>query len=148
MLFRSHSRTPMQWDSSRNAGFTSGTPWFDVNPNYTEINVELQEDDPASLLSFYRKILKVRAREDLQDVLIFGKTIPEYRRMPGIFAYRWEFESRILLIISNCNCKKAALPMEYGKAECIVNNYGDFDWNGNQITLYPFQSIVFLISDR
>ncbi|MEY8494687.1 alpha-glucosidase [Lachnospiraceae bacterium 29-91] len=145
---REHSRTPMQWDSSRNAGFTSGTPWFDVNPNYTEINVELQEDDPASLLSFYRKILKVRAREDLQDVLIYGKTIPEYRRMPGIFAYRREFESRILLIISNCNCKKAALPMEYGKAECIVNNYEDFDWNGNQITLYPFQSIVFLISDR
>ena len=69
----------MQWDGSENAGFTTGTPWFAVNPNYTWLNYEAQEKDPDSLLHFYRKLVSVRRRPDLEETFIYGRLIPVYR---------------------------------------------------------------------
>ena len=57
---RDNARTPMQWDDSENAGFTTGTPWLKVNPNYREINAAAQTDDPDSVFSFYRRLIALR----------------------------------------------------------------------------------------
>lgn len=57
---RDNSRTPMQWDQSTNGGFTNGTPWFPVNPNYKTINVEQQIHDPQSILQFYKDLIQLK----------------------------------------------------------------------------------------
>ena len=60
---RDNARTPMQWDSSPHAGFTTGTPWLQVNPNYTKINAAAQERDPCSILHFYRRLIALRREQ-------------------------------------------------------------------------------------
>ena len=62
---RDNARTPMQWNADKNAGFTTGEPWIKVNPNYTEINVEAQENDPGSVLNYYRALIQLRKDQDV-----------------------------------------------------------------------------------
>lgn len=62
---RDNSRTPMQWDANEHAGFTTGTPWFPVNPNYVDINVAQQEQDPKSILNFYKELIRLKKSDDI-----------------------------------------------------------------------------------
>lgn len=145
---REHSRTPMQWSSADNAGFTSGHPWFEINPNYQEVNVEKQLNNPDSLLSFYKKMIAVRSREDLQELVIYGETVPQYREVEEVFAYTRGNGSRVLLVVSNCCSQQIDLPVTYQCTECIVNNYDDLLLTDNQLTMHPFQSIVLIANSE
>ena len=66
---RDNARTPMQWDDSKNAGFTSGTPWIKVNPNYKEVNAAAERKDPDSVFCYYQKLIALRKRE---AVMVYG----------------------------------------------------------------------------
>ena len=77
---RDNARTPVQWNAEENAGFTTGTPWFHVNPNYKEINVAAEESDPNSLLNYYRKIIALR--KQYKEAAIYGK-YKEYAKCNG-----------------------------------------------------------------
>ena len=79
---RDNARTPVQWDSSPNAGFTTGIPWLMVNPNYREINVKAQEQDKNSLLSFYKQMISLRKNKDYKETLVYGDVIPFERETP------------------------------------------------------------------
>ena len=81
---RDNARTPMQWDASANAGFTAGTPWIDVNPNYRQINVREAQADPDSILHFYRKLLALRQRLEVLRSGTFRLLLPEH---PQLLAY-------------------------------------------------------------
>lgn len=118
---RDNARTPMQWSAEENAGFTEGTPWIDVNPNYTVINAEAEQKDEDSVFHFYKKLIRLRKRE---RVLIDGKydvLLPEH---PEIFAYtRTDGHSRLLVI-----CNFAAhevrydLPENWEEGELLLRN--------------------------
>ena len=95
---RDSARTPVQWDDTENAGFTTGTPWFHVNPNYRQINVAAEERDPDSILNFYRKALALRKSN---DTLLFG-TYREYQAWSNRrYVYERTYGSdRYLILIS------------------------------------------------
>jgi oligo-1,6-glucosidase len=88
---RDNARTPMQWNSGANAGFTTGKPWLGINRNYTHVNYESQKNDPDSVLSFYKKLIKLRSRN---ECLKSGAFIPVYADT-RIMAYRRELHGEV-----------------------------------------------------
>ncbi len=81
---RDHTRTPMQWNTSANGGFSEGTPWLKVNANYPTINVESQQDDPSSVLSFYKRMIALRKQN---EALVYGTFSPVFMRSANTFCY-------------------------------------------------------------
>ena len=84
---RDNARTPMQWNGAKNAGFSEGTPWLTLNPNYTKINVEEQEKRDDSVLSYYKKLIALRKNEAYREIFTYGKFAPAYEDCAGILAY-------------------------------------------------------------
>ena len=80
-LSRDNARTPMQWNTEKNAGFTTGTPWLKVNDNYTEINMETQDADPDSVLNYYRKLIALRKSPAYKEVFTYGEFMPVYQNL-------------------------------------------------------------------
>ena len=143
---RDNARTPVQWDNSNNAGFTTGTPWFTVNPNYTKINVAEEEKNPDSILNCYRKLLKIRKEN---DVLIYGDFKLYYRKSKKWFVYSREFEGKKALIICNFTNKdiKAKIPKEFdlSKGKMLMSTYVYHNEliNGKYIAK-PYEARVYL----
>ncbi|MDR1826849.1 MAG: alpha-glucosidase [Methylobacteriaceae bacterium] len=107
---RDNSRTPMQWDASKNAGFTSGTPWLKVNPNHTTINVDEESRDPKSVLNYYKQLIALRKRF---PTLVYGATTPVLPDHPRLVAYtRHDAKSRILVL-----CNASNRPSRYHNPE-------------------------------
>lgn len=100
---RDNARTPMQWDNTENAGFTTGTPWAKVNDNYTEINAEEENQNPDSVLNFYKKVLKIR--KEYADVVRDGKYIPVNIKDNNVFSYIRDNGKQKLLIICSLSPK-------------------------------------------
>ena len=104
---RDNARTPMQWNASENAGFTTGTPWIKVNPNYTEINVEAQEQDPHSILNYYRQLVSLRKRLDVIRDGDYQEILPDW---DNIFAYARDDGNHRLTVLCNFTGEEAAYP--------------------------------------
>jgi len=137
---RDSARTPVQWDDSENAGFTTGTPWFYVNPNYKEINVAAQESDPNSLLNFYRKAIKLRKS---LSVVRHGDYSLYYPLSSTHYVYSRETADEKLLVVCSFSGKVTSLKIPAGfdlsTAELILTNYD------NPIKkLQPYESRVYL----
>lgn len=112
---RDNARTPMQWNSSDGAGFTTGTPWMILNPNHTEINVEDEQKDAASVLHYYKKLIALRKNPDYADALVEGRFAPADAYMdehPDIFAFYREGESQRILVISNWGKERVTVPVK------------------------------------
>lgn len=101
---RDNSRTPMQWDASPNAGFTSGTPWLKVNPNYPTINVARQEADPDSILNYHRRLIALRKAE---PVLVHGRYALLLENDPQVYAYTRTLGSEQIVVITNLTGREA-----------------------------------------
>lgn len=132
---RDHSRTPMQWDASPNAGFSTAEPWLRINPNYEEINVAAQLRDPYSILWFYRKMIWLRKQ---QDVLIYGNYELQEVGHESIYAYTRTNEDKTILIITNLT-EYACYWDEPESANCILHNYQQLDPK----QLLPFEARVY-----
>lgn len=107
---RDNARTPMQWDTAQNAGFTTGKPWIDVNQNYHYINAKQQKDDDTSVLNFYRKLIALRKSI---DTLMFGKyelLLPQHEQ---IYAYIREDKKNSYLVICNLSNRQAVAGFPY-----------------------------------
>ena len=137
LIGRDNGRTPFQWNSSENAGFTTGKPWLAINPNYTEINVETEEKDENSPLNYFRRMIKFR-KENIE--LIYGDAEYYDLENENVFAYSRAFDGRKLLILINFRETKAAanVPFEINNAKVLFGNYADFDG-----TLKPYQAVIF-----
>ncbi|MFI3175143.1 MAG: alpha-glucosidase [Bacillota bacterium] len=133
---REHSRTPMQWNGKKNAGFTEGEPWFSVNPNYKKINVEAQLADKNSLLQYYKDMILLRKRYEYP--FVYGRFIPIFEEVKGIIAYKRED----ITILNNCTSKKVKLDIHIPMV--LLSNYDDVETEGDSVVLQPFQSVVFL----
>ena len=141
---RDNARTPVQWDNTENAGFTTGKPWFTVNPNYREINVAAAEADPDSLLHFYRKA--IRLRKELPAVR-YGK-YREYFRFSGKFyVYAMESESQRVLVICSFSHEaeyfRAPKNYDLAKGRLILYNYGTA-LRKNGFTAMPYETRVYV----
>ena len=121
---RDNARTPFQWDGSANAGFTSGTPWLKVNPNYTRINLEAEKNDPSSVFSFYKKLISLRKDERFSDIFTYGRLVPWLAGRPGVMAYIREIpgQPERILVIADFGREPQTLPLPPGCAEILLCN--------------------------
>ena len=140
-LGRDNARTPMQWNDNVNAGFTEGTPWMKVNENYHKINVTEQENDPSSVLSFYKKLTRLRRNPKYQDIFAYGNFSPLYEDIPALIAYTRKKNQQTISVIVNFKNKCQSIPSVTGK--CILNNNNTLLTKENQLLLQPYQAVVF-----
>ncbi len=118
---RDNARTPMQWDDTENAGFTTGTPWISVNPNYKEINAKAETSDPDSVFHYYKKLIALR-REN--PVMIYGSYEPLLEDSEELFVYTRTLDLEKLLTVCNFSDKEASftIPYEFVGAGCLISN--------------------------
>lgn len=138
---RDNGRTPFQWNDSANAGFTTGKPWLQVNKNYTTINAAKEENDPNSVLNYFRKIVQLRKAD---KILVYGKYTLVDKTNPDVYAYTREQDGRKLLILLNFSKKRApfASGVDLSKATCLISNYTTAS-KGR--TLQPYEAAVWRI---
>ena len=111
-MSRDNARTPMQWNGEKNGGFTKGTPWLKVNPLFKDVNVEAQEQDPDSVLNYYRKLVALRKSDELKEVFTYGKFLPEYENMDGVMAFYRKNESKCILVAANFGKDAATIKLK------------------------------------
>lgn len=139
---RDNARTPVQWSAEKNAGFTTGTPWFHINPNYREINVEAEEQNPDSLLNYYRKLLPLR--KQYKEAAIYGRYEEHLKGSGKLYVYdKIGEDGSKLTVISNMSDKpvSAARAKKYVPegAVQIIANYG----GSMAETLKPYETRVY-----
>lgn len=148
---RDNARTPMQWDDTENAGFTTGTPWLGVNPNYTEINARSQLHDENSVFHYYKKLIQLRKENSIFVEGDFTLLLPEDE---NIFAYVREYEGRKLLVTANFTDKEVECPLlkEWGvpvsedgadksrdNGVLLIHNYSDLP---SRQKLRPYEAMM------
>lgn len=119
---RDNGRTPIQWNSEENAGFTTGTPWLAVNPNYREINVEAARKDPDSIFNYYKKLIELRKTK---AILVEGKYEPLLLEDENIFAYTRTDEQNAMLVVCNFTDKEVSCELlkDWADGEVLISNY-------------------------
>lgn len=137
---RDNARTPMQWDESRHAGFTKGTPWIAVNPNYREINAAREMADPDSVFRYYQKLIRLRKEYPVFADGVFSLLLEEDEQ---IFAYTRTDEESELLVWANFTDRPAQCtwPEEWKEAEVLLSNY-DSSMKANE--LRPYETVMMI----
>ena len=140
---RDNARTPMQWDNTAQAGFTAGTPWLKVNPNYTKINVREQEQRKDSVLSYYKELIALRKSEDFREVFTYGEFIPLLEEEEGILAFVRKTDDKVVRVIANFseNEKKVQLGDNL-KSLILLTNVAKEAIQGNSLCLQSGQVVV------
>ncbi|MBP9479746.1 MAG: alpha,alpha-phosphotrehalase, partial [Sebaldella sp.] len=139
---RDNSRTPLQWNSEKNSGFTSGVPWINTAANYKDINVEKALENKESIYYFYRRLIKLRKEE---EILIEGKYEDIDIENKNVYAYKRSFKNDELIVIANfysteCNFNISDNLLEY---KILISNYNNIRLDSsNIIKLRPYESIM------
>lgn len=118
---RDNARTPMQWDSSDNAGFTTGKPWLKVNPNFKKINVELEDKDEHSVLNWYRKLIALRKSKDYGETVVYGEFIPFMPDKDRLMAFYRKGE-KTLLVLGNFSNEPRVIPLPSAIKKVVLDN--------------------------
>lgn len=139
---RDNSRTPVQWDDSENAGFTTGTPWIMVNPNYTEINAKEQMARPDSVFHYYQKLIRLRKEYDIIPYGRYELLLPED---PDLWVYTRTLEEKTLLVLCNFSEAEHQVMLPEGlcakKGRILIGNYKD-QKPAQEILLRAYESMV------
>lgn len=142
---RDSARTPMQWTDEKNAGFSTGVPWFFVNENYKQINVREQENDPDSILNFYRKLIKFRKEH---PVALYGDYRELYPEDKNLYVYERSLNGQRLLVICSFTAEQLRFEAPEGvdltEGVAVLSNY-DFNFViANGFTTRPYELRVYL----
>ena len=140
---RDNARTPVQWSSEKNAGFTSGTPWLKVNPNYQEINVAEQQGREDSVLNYYKQLLALRKSPEWSEVFTYGRFVPVLEDEENIFAYERRGEDRSALVVANFGLSDREVLLPSGAGEkVLLSNLADVKLADGRLELLPGQVAV------
>lgn len=139
---RDNARTPFHWDDSANAGFTTGTPWLPVNPNYTQINAKDQTRRTDSVYSWYKELLSLRKSPEYQEAVVYGDFIPYKAEQKNLMAYYRKGTQKTLLVIANYQkeAQDVKLPAAYKKV--LMNNLSELDKNSDTLHLEGYQVVI------
>lgn len=145
---RENARTPVQWTDGKNAGFTTADEaWFNINPNYKEVNVEAAEKDENSLLNYYRKLIKFRKEN---EIVIYGDFKQYYKLSGKLFVYERNYEGKKLLVINSFSDDpvkfKAPEGIDLAKGELVLGNYDVLDPSLNTFDTKPYETRVYLFN--
>ncbi|MGF1824514.1 alpha-glucosidase [Vibrio splendidus] len=140
---RDNARTPMHWNNQTNAGFSEGTPWIELNPNYPEINVESALADPGSIFYHYKTLIELRKAH---PAIVYGSFIPVFEEHDKVFAYVRELDGEQLFVVCNFSGDSLTLdvPEQYRTqtATCLINNYGEVSSLDTQLNLAPYEAFT------
>ena len=144
---RDNSRTPVQWNEEKNAGFTTGTPWINIANNYREINVERALENKDSVFYHYKKLIELRKNE---DVIAYGDYIQFLEDHPKVYAYERNYNGEKLLVINNfygeeclVDLSKEIEGLENYNKSILISNYKDSTLDLLSLKLRPYESIVY-----
>ena len=139
---RDNGRTPFQWDTTTNAGFTTGTPWLKVNTNYKYINVATEINDKNSPLNYFKKMIQLRKNN--KELFVYGKYELIDKANPNVFAYtRTSAKEKILILLNfNKEISSFALPQGYSLGDELINNLQPLKLQGSDISLQPYQACI------
>ena len=137
---RDNARTPMQWDDSAYAGFSTAEPWIMVNPNYTKINAKDQVSREDSVFKYYQKLIKLRHESDL---IVYGTYDLILDDDKDIYAYTRTLEDEKLVVYCNfsANTREVEVPAEFTDGKILISNYTDAKAD-KKITLRPYEAVV------
>ncbi len=139
---RDNARTPMQWDSGENAGFTTGNPWIPVNPNYKTVNAKAQVNDPDSVYNYYKKLISLRHNSDL---IVYGDYTPVMEEDTEIFAYIRSYQDEKLFVIANFSNHEREMELgEFANGRVIISNAG-VKSVAEKITLSGYEAVAVAI---
>ena len=141
---RDNGRTPMQWDNSENAGFTTGTPWLAINKNYTEVNAKQCLEDENSIFHHYRKLINIRKNN---DTIIYGDYTLLCPEDKNIFAYTRELNKDKILVVCNFYDKEVTFSFDgdFNYADILLSNYKDSSTLIEKLSLRPYEAIIYRI---
>ena len=140
-ISRDNARTPMQWDDSENAGFTTGTPWIRVNSNYPVVNAKAQINDPDSVFSYYRNLIRLRHEN---EIIVYGDYELLEPEDEKLFIYTRSLNGKQLMVLCNFCEETVAVPESVTEkilpeAEVMIGNYKE---NKKEI-LRPYEAVVY-----
>ena len=138
---RDNARTPVQWNTEKNAGFTTGTPWLEVNPDYKEINVESQLTDSSSLLSFYKKMTALRKTQEYKDTFVYGSFKPYKEDQENLIAYT-RTEEKNILVMGNLQSQSRNVELPGEVKNVLLNNQEEVQIKNGTISLNPYQFVI------
>ena len=142
-MSRDNARTPVQWNGEEHAGFTTGTPWLKVNPNYKKINVADQEKDENSVLHYYRKLVAARKSDAYREVFTYGEFVPVYEDSDSVMAYYRVLGEKRILVAANFGKERVEIPLEYPVKQIVLSNKaGASSIKENLLTLQSCEVIV------
>lgn len=138
---RDNSRTPMQWDNTMNAGFTTGKPWIKVNENFSEVNAASQIEDDNSVFNFYRKLISARKAN---PVMVYGNYMDVSADSDNIYAYTRTLDDVNWLVVLNISDSTASFSYDnLHNARQIISNYDSFDLNDDRLTCPAWFAAIF-----
>jgi oligo-1,6-glucosidase len=144
---RDNARTPMQWSAAPQAGFTQGTPWIEVNPNYTEVNVEDDQASSDSVYHYYQSLIALRKR---YRAIVHGDFIPVLEQHDKVFAYlRTEGETR-LMVVANFSGESLTVDLSefnQSSAEVLLSNSGITTFDFNEVEFKPYDAYMIKLSE-
>ena len=139
---RDNSRTPMQWNSGKNAGFSDGEPWLQVNPNYKQINVEAQEAETGSILDYYKAMIQLKKNH---DVFTYGKYELIADDHPAVYAYTRTLAGVKAVVVTNLTGEEVEFTSEepLNVEDLVLSNY---DVTESSV-LHPFEARVYVVNE-
>ncbi len=137
---RDNARTPVQWDDTEQAGFTTGTPWIPVNPNYKEINAKSETADPDSVFHYYKKLIALRKEN---PIMVYGKYEPLMEDSEELFVYTRTLDDKKLLVVCSFTDQDTVftIPEEFVGSSCMIANMEN-DYSKSDITIRPYEAFV------
>lgn len=142
---RDNARTPMQWDESKNSGFSVSKPWLAVNNNYTEINVSTQKEDSQSIYNFYKKLIYIRKNSEFSDILREGRINQILKEYDSLIAFERTTDSGKLHVLLNYSPVPTDIIYAHEIRSCVITNYESHLYKDRKLTLRPYEAIVFEI---
>ncbi|SMX24524.1 alpha-glucosidase [Boseongicola aestuarii] len=139
---RDNARTPMHWSAESHAGFTSGTPWIETNPNHTDINVAADRADPDGIFDYYRRLIALRKTKPL---IVHGRYTPHAETHPSVFAFTRELDGKRLAVLANFTRETIDFDVPEEMAcfgTCVLSNYALRERLSGRMTLKPFEVLV------
>lgn len=141
-MSRDNARTPVQWSDSDNAGFTTGTPWLKVNSNYKDINVQNQENDPDSVLNYYRKLVATRKSPEYKEVFTYGVFEPAYEDTEYVMAYYRVSDNQRILVAANFGKDAKTIELKFPVKKVVLSNVGRKEINEVSLKLDSCEVII------
>ncbi len=141
---RDNARTPMQWSAEPNAGFTTGSPWIEVNPNYQALNAELQVTDDRSIWNHYRRLIELRKQH---EVIVYGDYQSWLDQHPNVFIYSRTWQQDQVIVVANFQQEEITVTMPdelQRRGQCLISNYSEVGAIGENLSLRPYEAFALL----